>query len=104
MADKGRQMKKIVAFALVGAGLLAGCGDEVDREGTRDLMVEQLEEAGLEVDGGCIDDVFDQYSDDELTEMDDAASESEMSAEMTAKMTELQTKVQECVTLPTLGS
>lgn len=36
--------------------------------------------------------------------MDDAASESEMSAEMTQKMTELQTKVQECVTLPTLGS
>ncbi len=99
-------MKKkiMMAAAIVGVGLLAGCGSSVDREGTRDLMVEQLEEAGLEVDGGCIDDVFDQYSDDELSEMDDAAAESEPSDEMMAKLTELQTKVQECVTLPTLGS
>lgn len=97
-------MKKFVAIAIVGVGVLAGCSSSVDREGTRDLMVKEIEAAGLEVDGGCIDDVFDQYSDDELKEMDDAAGDSAPSDEMAAKMAELQTKVQACVTVPTLGS
>lgn len=96
--------KRIMAIAAVGAIALVGCSDKVDREGTRDLMVKQIEEAGLEVDGDCIDDVFDQYTDDELNDMDDAASDSVPSEEMAAKLTELQTQVQECVTLPTLGS
>lgn len=57
----------IAALAVLG---LAACGG-VDREGSRDAIVESLEEQGISVDGDCIDEVFDKYSDDELLKWDE---------------------------------
>lgn len=62
-----------IAAALAGLALTA-CGG-VDREGTRDEIVSQLASAGIEIDGDCIDQALDQYSDDELEEIDKALEE-----------------------------
>jgi hypothetical protein len=75
-------MKRIIAMAgigLFGLGTFAGCSDKVDRDGTKDNIVETVEAAGGTVDEDCVDDVFDQYSDDELKDFDDALKDSEPS-------------------------
>ena len=76
-------------LTLFGAGLfglatLAACGGGVDREGTKDNLVEQVEAVGGTVDEACVDEVFDKYDDDELKKFDDELSGDEPSAEATA--------------------
>ena len=75
------------------AGLaLAACGG-VDREGTRDNIVEQLADAGVEIDADCVDAALDKYSDDELESIDKTLSDGESSAEADALLQELFTCV-----------
>jgi hypothetical protein len=67
-------MKRIITLAgigLFGLGTLAACSDKVDRDGTRDNIVETFEEGGLKVDEDCLDDVLAKYDDDELNDIDD---------------------------------
>ena len=61
-------MKQLL-IALVGAAALVGCG--VDRDGTRDNIVDAMQENGIEVDSDCVDEVLDGYSDDQLEAIDD---------------------------------
>ena len=87
-------MKRVIALAgigLFGLGALAACSDSVDRDGTKDALVKTIEDAGGSVDGDCVDDVFDKYSDDELKDFDDALQDGEPNAEATAFIEELST-------------
>jgi hypothetical protein len=75
-------MKRIITLAgigLFGLGTLAACSDSVDRDGTRDNIVETLEEGGVKVDKDCLDDVLAKYDDDELKDFDDELNDSEPS-------------------------
>ena len=56
---------KLTAAIALSALTLAACGG-VDRDGTRDKFVSDMEEIGGTADGDCIDDVFRDYSDDEI--------------------------------------
>lgn len=71
-------MRRVIALAAPFAAALAlvACGG-VDREGTRDQIVESIEEAGGTVDEECIDTALDEYSDDELQDIDDALGSGE---------------------------
>lgn len=82
------------AFAALTALGLAACGG-VDREGTRDLFVEQLEAMGGEVDADCVDAALDKFDDDTLKEIDEAAQNGEMTPEVEALTTDLLS----CVTI-----
>lgn len=78
-----------VALACVALPLSACGGGGVDREGTRDLFVRSLEEQGFTADGDCVDRVFDEYSDDQLKEANDALGEgnpSPIATELTEKL------------------
>lgn len=66
-------LSSAIALPVVAALGLAACGG-VDRDGTRDMIVEQIEASGAAVDSDCIDDALGEYSDDELTTIDDALS------------------------------
>lgn len=65
-------MKRLITLAATATAALAlvACGG-VDREGSRDAIIESLEAQGITVDGDCIDGVFDKYSDDELLQWDE---------------------------------
>ena len=76
-----------VATAAVGLTLTA-CGG-VDREGTRDELISQLEASGVEVEGECVDAALDKYTDDELTEIDEALGNGESTPESDALLGEL---------------
>ena len=67
---KGTPMKtKLTAIIALGVLTLSACGG-VDRDGTRDKFISDVEEQfGGTADGDCIDTVFDDYSDDEITAM-----------------------------------
>jgi ribosomal protein L12E/L44/L45/RPP1/RPP2 len=88
-------MKKLITGAAAACLLLVACGG-VDREGTRDELVEQLESAGITADEDCIDSALDEYSDDELKEIDEALGEGDQSGEAGV----LLTKILECVETP----
>lgn len=90
-------MKKIMAMAVIGVGLLAACG--VDREGTRDNIIKSFEDQGLSIDKDCVDDALDQYSDDELEKMDDELEKNPDSPSDEA--IEFANKVIACADLPT---
>jgi hypothetical protein len=87
-------MKRIIAIAgigLFGLGTLAACSDGVDREGSRDNFVETFEELGLKADEACLDDVLDDYDDDELKDFDKELNneDEEPSAEAQAFATDI---------------
>jgi hypothetical protein len=84
-------MKQLMIVLLAAGGLVA-CGG-VDRDGTRDNIVDGLEDAGIVVDSACVDEVLDQYSDDEL-EAIDKSLESEESSTDSAELVE---KILACV-------
>ena len=67
-------LSSAIALPVVAALALAACGGGVDRDGTRDMIVEQIEASGVAVDSDCIDDALGEYSDDELTTIDEALS------------------------------
>jgi hypothetical protein len=85
-------MKRIITLAgvgLFGLGTLAACSDKVDRDGTKDQLVEQVEAAGGTVDESCVDDLFDGYSDKELKGFDDELKKAEPSEDAVAFVQEL---------------
>ena len=62
---------KLTALIAIGALTLAACGG-VDRDGTRDKFISDMEEQlGATVDGDCVDGVFENYSDDEIEALAD---------------------------------
>jgi hypothetical protein len=69
-------MKRLLVI-LVAVGGLAACG--VDRDGTRDNIVDSFKDNGQNVDSDCVDNVLDGYSDDELTSIDEELDDSEPS-------------------------
>jgi hypothetical protein len=73
---KGTLMKtKLTALIAIGALTLSACGG-VDRDGTRDKFVEDMQEQlGATTDPDCVDTVFDDYSDDEITALSDGADD-----------------------------
>lgn len=87
-------IRKLIAVAIAGAVLMA-CSDKVDRDGTRDNIVDSLEASGFQVDKDCVDDALDQYSDDELTDIDNDLKNDADSAEAAALIEQLFT----CATL-----
>ena len=83
-------MKKLALATLSLVLLGAACGnDKVDRGGTRDEIIDQLEEAGLTADGDCIDAAMDKYSDDELKAIDEALGNGESNEESDALLAEI---------------
>lgn len=62
-------MKQILTSAGAALLALAACGG-VDRAGTRDEIVDSIEQMGGTADSDCIDGVFDRYSDDQLEAID----------------------------------
>jgi hypothetical protein len=85
-------MKKTLTTAaaalVVGALGLTACGEDVDRIGTRNRYIKTIEdEFGGTADGECIDQVLDQYSDDELKAKADGgadATSTQLDAELIA--------------------
>jgi hypothetical protein len=84
-------MKRLLII-LAAAGGLVACGG-VDRDGTRDNIVDGLEANGFDVDGDCVDSVLDGYSDDELKTIDEDLEDATNSPESLA----LIEKILECV-------
>lgn len=82
--------KTFTALLAVGALGLAACGG-VDRDGTRDQFVKDIEEIGETADGDCVDEVFKDYSDDELKALVDEPTE--------ARSVELATELLACTSL-----
>ena len=56
---------KLAATIALSALALAACGG-VDRDGTRDKFISDMEEIGGTADADCLDQVFTDYSDDEI--------------------------------------
>lgn len=56
---------KLAAAIALSALALAACGG-VNRDGTRNKFIFDMEEIGGTADGDCIDEVFTDYSDDEI--------------------------------------
>ena len=65
---------KLAATIALSALALAACGG-VNRDGTRDKVISDMEEIGGTADGDCIDDVFRDYSDDEITELSEGGND-----------------------------
>lgn len=84
-------MKKTCTILVTAAAVLASCGDGgVDREGSRDLFISQIESAtGFSADADCVDAVLDEYSDDELKDFDkEENQDTEAFAEFSSKLIE----------------
>lgn len=64
--------KTFTAFLAVAALGLAACGG-VDRDGTRDLFISDMEALGNMADADCIDKVFAEYSDKDIGAMSDGS-------------------------------
>jgi len=80
----------LTAVFAIGALTLSACGG-VDRDGTRDQFISDMEEIGGTVDGDCIDAVFEGYSDDEITALSENGDD--------ARSMELATELIECTDL-----
>ena len=84
-----------VATAAVGLTLTA-CGG-VDREGSRESIMESMEAAGFDADEACVESVLDGYTDDELTSINDAIEANGTSPEAE----DFAVKILDCVPIPT---
>ena len=85
-------MKRIITLAGIGLfdlGTLAACSDKVDRDGTRDNIVDTFEDQGIKVDEDCVDDVLEKYDDDKLNDFDDELKKDEPNEEAVAFGTEI---------------
>jgi hypothetical protein len=85
---------KLTAVIAIGALTLAACGG-VDRDGTRDQFIKDIEALGETADGDCIDEVMKDYSDDEL----EALADSNAGNDLDARSTQLATELIECTSL-----
>ncbi len=87
-------MRKLLIVLAATAGLVA-CGG-VDREGTRDNIVDSYDSQGYTLDPDCVDDVLDEYSDHELKAIDDSFN----SQQSTAQRVAIQQKLDGCISTP----
>lgn len=71
--------KTLTAFLAVGALGLAACGG-VDRDGTRDQFITDIEAQGNTADGDCIDTVFEDYSDEDIENLADGGDSATVQA------------------------
>ena len=81
---------KLTAVIAIGALTLAACGG-VDRDGTRDQFIKDMEELGGTADGDCVDAVFEGYSDDEIEALSNGGDD--------ARSVALATELIECTSL-----
>ena len=65
---------KLTAVVAIGVLMLTACGG-VDRAGTRDQFIEDMEEIGGTADGDCIDAAFENYSDDEIETLSEGGTD-----------------------------
>ncbi|MFN8023860.1 MAG: hypothetical protein U0Q03_20175 [Acidimicrobiales bacterium] len=79
---------RVTVLAAIAGLALAACGG-VDREGTRDNIVETFTNAGIEIDSDCVDAALDKYSDDELEAIDKTLSDNQSTAESDALLEEI---------------
>lgn len=86
--------KSFTAIVAVGALGLAACGG-VDRAGTRDQFIKDIESLGETADGECIDEVMKDYSDDEL----EALAEADVDSEIDARSEQLALELLECTSI-----
>ena len=64
--------KTFTAFLAVGTlGLGLGACGGVDRDGTRDQFISDMQEMGNTADGDCIDEVLGDYSDTDIEALSD---------------------------------
>lgn len=62
----------VVAAVLSLSFLGAACSKKVDRDGTKKLMLQQLKDSGVSDETAtCVANVLDEFSDDELTKLND---------------------------------
>ncbi len=82
---------KLTAALAIGVLTLSACGG-VDRDGTRDQFIEDIQtQLGATTDADCVDAVFDDYSDDEITALSENSDD--------ARAQQLATELIECVDL-----
>jgi protein involved in sex pheromone biosynthesis len=81
-------MKRTLMMAGVAAVLLSGCG--VDKDGTADNLIEELEKAGQEFTAEqktCIKDAVKSYDDDELRDLSENKASDELAIDFSDKIT-----------------
>jgi hypothetical protein len=71
---------KQLFVALGAVTALVACGG-VDRDGTRDNIVNGLKDRGMDIDADCVDDALDDYSDDQLEAIDKTLDDDQSSTE-----------------------
>ena len=85
-------MRKLLMAGVAAVALLAGCG--VDKEGTGDNLIKELEkQTGLsftDEQKDCLKDTVNGYSDDELKDLSDGKADADLQSDF-------QTKVADCL-------
>ena len=82
-------MKRTFTIASVAALLLISCGG-VDKDGTADNLIKELETLGqtfTDDEKKCIKDAVKSYDDDELRELSESKASAELNADFAAKLT-----------------
>ena len=83
-------MKRVLLAVGMSAMLLAGCGG-VDKDGTADNLIKELEKLGNTFttdQKDCIKDAIKSYSDDELRKLSEDKASDELDADFSAKLTD----------------
>lgn len=72
MSRRSSRAAAVVAAVLSLSLLGAACSKKVDRDGTKKLMLQQLKDSGVSDETAtCVANVLDEFSDDELTKLND---------------------------------
>lgn len=80
-------MKKIFAVSLLGLSLLASCG--VDKDGTADNLIKELEKSGMTFTDDqrvCVKQAVTSFSDEELRSLSDQKASEELQASFLDKL------------------
>lgn len=82
-------MKRTAFAAAAALTLLGACG--VDKDGTADNLIKELEKAGITLDAdekSCVKDAVKSYSDDDLRKLSENKASDELTAEFGTKLLE----------------
>jgi outer membrane murein-binding lipoprotein Lpp len=86
--DGRSMMKHVLIAAACAAVLLTGCSG-VDKDGTADNVIKELERSGQPLTGDqkqCIRDAIRSYSDDDLRALSDDTASNELQADFAARL------------------
>lgn len=98
MSRRSSRAAAVVAAVLSLSLLGAACSKKVDRDGTKKLMLQQLKDSGVSDETAtCVANVLDEFSDDELTKLNDEF-EKNTNAEPSALAKTFQEKTVSCAT------